>query len=216
MRKFIVMLAYITVFLANTICWGGTVDNVVFTDKEFKMTQSLDLPNGIKMNIYSVNQLDSSVLVKDIDMLDANDISANTSIERIKSKIDENRMKNYADEEIILCLTNTNMDLNNSTSSNISLTKQIMWWNNTNSYNSYWYAIYTCHAADMFTYVLSGSYYIYRYDSDAYSWKYLWTLNSGGTGTWTTYGSSNSKGYAGIAASSSNKAHIVMHFYTVN
>jgi len=134
------------------------------------------------------------------------------SVEKIKSKFDENRIKNFSDEEIILSLKNPNNELDN-TASGVTLLEQIIWWNNSNDYNYYWYAILSCHAADMFTYIISGSYHIYKYDSYYNTLDYLWTANTGAIGTWTLYGETSYKAFAGLGASSSNKADIVMNFY---
>lgn len=205
MKKYIAMLIIFSLFVTATYCRADDVDGVIITNREFQMKESFNVSNGIKFTVHSVNPINVSALVSEI--LDSSDLS----IEQIKSKIDENRQKYFADEEIILTLTNTNIKLENS-ASGISLLKQIMWWNNSNSNGTYWYAVYSCDAADMFTYVLSGSYYIYAYYSDTFN--YLSTLNSGGVSTYSRYGSRYDRGFAGVAASSSNKAHIVMNFYS--
>ncbi len=204
MKKYIVMLIVFSIVTA-TDCRANDIDDVFITNREFQMKENFNLSNGVKFTIHSLNPINVSALVSGI--LDSSD----TYTELIKSTIDENRQKYFADEEIILTLTNTNTQLENS-ASGIFLAKQIVAWNYSTPYGTYWYATYQCHAADMFTYVLYGSYYIYYYNVSKYGWDYLSTAMSAYAVTHA--GGLSIKGFAGEPTSSSNKAHIIINFYS--
>ncbi len=58
--------------------------------------------------------------------------------------------------------------------------------------------------------VLTGSYNIYNYSG---GWVYKTRQTAGGEYALTTYGGPTTRGFKGIAKSSSNKIDVVMYYY---
>jgi hypothetical protein len=202
---FTVIFTIVTSFLIVNICRADDIDDTVFTTAKFQVKQTFNIPDGIRVTIHARKPLDIDGMLEDIKY------DGSETMDSVEQKIEAKRTSLFPNEEIILAVTDEKTPDRAAIAAGITRIKIIAWWNNVNSKGSYWYAYYTSQAADLFIYVISGSYSVYYNVGGTYT--PLFVLLAGQGGEWSTYGTSKTRGYKGTGKSSSNKADIVMNFY---
>jgi len=181
--------------------FADNIEGKIYSNKSFVSKEFLGLSSGIQINLYSTKSIDLSLLLSDVS--DGDDFNA------LNAKINSKRAALFPDDEIILTLARPDDKSEKLTASGIVLIYAIYWWNNVNGYGNYWYAVFDCHAADMFTNVQSGGYNIYV----GWPWVYWTTWWAGDRATYTQYGGYASRGFEGDGVGGYNVADVVMYFY---
>jgi hypothetical protein len=146
-------------------------------------------------------------------LLAALDLSRSASAQDITDRVDEARKRLYPDEEIILSITPPQNTRSAVPGEKAGLVRAIVWWNNTNCSDCYWYAEYSSSIATMFISAIEyGAYNIYeRVGSGNYLFRYL--VGEGSAATRANYGSKTTRGFRGYAAGVASKADVVLYFF---
>jgi len=203
MKKAVTLLSMIFLMVLVAPCFADDIQGTIVTNKSFVSKEYLVLQSGIKITLYSTESIDLSLLLTHVE----NEVD----MEIVKQKIDNKRSKLFPDAEIILAVVPPEGETEKLAASGIQLIKAIYWWNNENCYGCYWYAYYNCHAADMFTQISAGVYYINRNVNG--SWVHYYTLQPGQAASIADYGGYGVKGFLGMGATGYNMANVVMYFY---
>ena len=201
MKKAGTFLFMVFVMAIVAPCFADNIEGKIYSNKSYISNKSLALSPGIQINLYSTKSIDLSLLLTDI--VDEDDFNT------INAKINAKRIVLFPDDEIILTLARPEGKSEKIAQSGIVLVYAIYWWSNANGYGDYWYAVVDCHAADMFTDVEAGAYYLYV----GYPWAYWTAVGVPYDTAYSQYGGYASRGFEGVGAYAYNQASIVMYFY---
>jgi hypothetical protein len=189
-------------------------------------TQAVELPDsGIgfsKSNHFVKSSFSAGRIAFDVfaegrvdvpSLLSALNLSRSITAQEIADRVDEARKRLYPDEEIILSITPPQNSRVAVSGEKAGLVRAVVWWNNTNCSDCYWYAEYPSSIATMFiSNIQYGAYNLYeKVGSGNYLFRYF--VEDGGAATRFNYGSKTTRGFRGYAVGVPSKADVVMYFF---
>jgi hypothetical protein len=161
----------------------------------------------IALDVFAESRVDVPGLLSTLDL------SRSATAQDIADRVNEARKRLYPEEEIILSITPPQKTRAAVPGEKAGLVRAVVWWNNTNCSDCYWYAEYSSSVATMFiSNIQYGAYNLYdRVGSGNYILRYF--VDEGDSATRFSYGPKTIRGFRGYAAGVSSKADIVLYFF---